>query len=386
MKLLHYFPTTRLTEGGTVRAAIDLCTALARRGHSITWLTTDDTDVPESWKRSESDCPTVELLGPLKKSNKRLTNKQISHAVEIARDADIAHIHAMWMPSNPQMAKACRMCGTPWVLSTHGMLDDWCMQQRGLKKRLYLATVGRAMLKGATTFLTTAEEERRQSMRWLPHDNVAAIPLIVDLEPYRNIPDPNLAIGEYGKTDFPTVLFLSRVHEKKSIETLIDAAAILLQRKIQIRVLIAGTGEQSYIEQLQNRAASAGLQDAVSFLGMVVGDLKLSLFAMADIFTLPTQQENFGLVYPEAMLCGTPVITTKGTDIWRELEEGGGALIVDRTPEAFADAIELFIKDNDRLISASCAGREHVLRWLDTDSVATLYEAMYDSAINGQQS
>jgi len=386
MKLLHYFPTTRLTEGGTVRAAIDLCTALARRGHSITWLTTDDTDVPESWKRSESDCPTVELLGPLKKSNKRLTNKQISHAVEIARDADIAHIHAMWMPSNPQMAKACRMCGTPWVLSTHGMLDDWCMQQRGLKKRLYLATVGRAMLKGATTFLTTAEEESRQSMRWLPHDNVVAIPLIVDLEPYRNIPDPNLAIGEYGKTDFPTVLFLSRVHEKKSIETLIDAAAILLQRKIQIRVLIAGTGEQSYIEQLQNRAASAGLQDAVSFLGMVVGDLKLSLFAMADIFTLPTQQENFGLVYPEAMLCGTPVITTKGTDIWRELEEGGGALIVDRTPEAFADAIELFIKDNDRLISASCAGREHMLRWLDTDSVATLYEAMYDSAINGQQS
>ena len=215
---------------------------------------------------------------------------------------------------------------------------------------------------------------------------MAAIPLIVDFEPYRNIPDPNLAIGEYGKTDFPTVLFLSRVHEKKSIETLIDAAAILLQRKIQIRVLIAGTGEQSYIEQLQNRAASAGLQDAVSFLGMVVGDLKLSLFAMADIFTLPTQQENFGLVYPEAMLCGTPVITTKGTDIWRELEEGGGALIVDRTPEAFADAIELFIKDNDRLISASCAGREHMLRWLDTDSVATLYEAMYDSAINGQQS
>ena len=282
----------------------------------------------------------------------------------------------MWMPSNPQVAKACDSAGVPWVLSIHGMLDDWCMDQRGLKKKIYLATAGRIMVRGATTFLLTAEEEKRQATRWLKHNHVAVIPCIVDLDLYKELPTADEALETFGKCDDPTVLFLSRVHEKKSIETLIDATALLKQRGKTIRVLIAGTGEQSYIDTLKARAKNAGVEDEVTFLGMVVGDLKLSLYAMADVFALPTQQENFGLVYPEALLCGTPVIGTKGTDIWRELEEGG-AVITDRTPEAFADAIESLCKNKDTLRALGVRGREQMLRWLDTDSVAKQYEEMY---------
>jgi glycosyltransferase involved in cell wall biosynthesis len=282
----------------------------------------------------------------------------------------------MWMPSNPQVAKACDSVGIPWVLSIHGMLDDWCMDQRGLKKQIYLATAGRTMVRGATTFLLTAEEEKRQASRWLKHDRVAVIPYIVDLDPYKDLPTSEEALETFGKCDDLTVLFLSRVHEKKSIETLIDATAILKQRGTTIRVFIAGTGEQSYINSLKSRALKADVEDEVTFLGMVVGDLKLSLYAMADIFALPTQQENFGLVYPEALLCGTPVIGTKGTDIWRELEEGG-AVITDRTPKAFADAIESLCKNEDDLQALGIRGREQMLRWLDTDSVAKRYEEMY---------
>ena len=175
------------------------------------------------------------------------------------------------------------------------------------------------------------------------------------------------------------------MHEKKSIETLIDATKILKDRGKPIRVLIAGTGEQSYIDELYARALSKGVSSDVTFLGMVVGDLKLSLFAMADIFALPTQQENFGLVYPEAMLCETPVIGTKGTDIWRELEEGG-AVIADRTPEAFADAIETLSSDRERLNELGKTGRTHILQWLDTDTVGEQYEAMYESAVNEHSS
>jgi glycosyltransferase involved in cell wall biosynthesis len=112
---------------------------------------------------------------------------------------------------------------------------------------------------------------------------------------------------------------------------------------------------------------------------MVVGDLKLSLYSMADIFALPTQQENFGLVYPEAMLCDTPVITTRGTDIWRELQNGG-ATIVDRTPEAFADGIGTLLSDPKKLMEIGRRGREHILQWLDTDTIAAQYEQLYERA------
>ena len=383
MKIVHYFPTTRLTEGGTVRAAIDFCSVLARRGHDIVWLTCDDTDVPDSWKNKEQNTPTITLLGSLQKAGKRLTNKQIAMAGEVMKCADVAHIHAMWMPSNPQVAKACDSVGTPWVLSIHGMLDDWCMDQRGLKKQFYLATAGRIMLRGANTFLSTAEEEKRQASRWLKHDNVAVIPYIVDLEPYKELPTPEEAIEAFGQSDCPTVLFLSRVHEKKSIETLIDSTALLKEKGKPIRVLIAGTGEDAYVASLKTRAEAAGVSADIIFLGMVVGDLKLSLYAMADVFALPTQQENFGLVYPEALLCGTPVIGTKGTDIWRELEEGG-AVIAPRTPEAFADAIDSLCSDKSKLQELGIRGRNQMLKWLDTESVAKRYEELYRKVATGQ--
>lgn len=382
MKLVHYFPTTRFTEGGTVRAAIDFCTVLARRGHEVTWLTCDDADVPQSWKDGEPNTPTIKLLGPLQKAGKRLTKQQIAIAAEVAKNADVTHIHAMWMPSNPQMAKACDSVGTPWVLSTHGMLDDWCMEQRGLKKKFYLATAGRILIRGATTFLTTAEAEKSQSEKWLKHSNIAVIPYIVDLEPYKEIPSPQEAIDKYGLAEEPTILFLSRVHEKKSIETLIDATAILKQRGYSTRVFIAGTGEDAYVKSLQKRAEVAGVSDNVTFLGMVVGTLKLSLYAMADVFALPTQQENFGLVYPEAMLCETPAIGTKGTDIWKELEEGG-AVIAERTAEAFADAILTLTSDKALLKTKGEEGRKYILEWLDTNSVAERYEEMYLAAASG---
>ncbi len=380
MKLLHYFPTTRLTEGGTIRAAIDLCTVLANRGNEVLWITCDDTDAPESWKNGEPNTPTIISLGKFQKKGLRLTQEQIATATKIAKDVDVAHIHAMWEPSNPQIAKACRSVGTPWVLSIHGMLDDWSMSQRGLKKQIYLATMGRILLRDTTTFHTTAEEECQQASRWFKHNNSVVIPCIVDLESYREVPNPQEAINAFGESEYPTILFLSRVHEKKSIETLIDATAILKERGAHIRVLIAGTGEESYIETLRARTVTAGVSEYVSFLGMVVGTLKLSLFAMADIFALPTQQENFGLVFPEAMLCETAVIGTKGTDIWRELEESG-AIIADRTPECFADSIDELLNDRVRLERLGKTGREHMLKWLDVETVGKQYEEMYQNVL-----
>jgi len=380
MKILHYFPTTRLTEGGTVRAALDLSTALARFGHDVIWLTTDHSDVPEQWGK-EPNTPTVVLLGPLQKSGGRLSATQVLKAMEAAADVDIVHIHAMWMPSNVQMATACKRAGTPWVLSSHGMLDDWCMEQRGLKKRIYLATYGRKLVHGAATILTTAEEEKRQASRWLPRDNAVAIPLIVDLEPYAEVPSPELAEEAFGSFPNKSVLFLSRVHPKKSIETLIATASILKERGETPSFLIAGTGEQQYIDTLLKQIDQAGLSEQFKFLGMVVGDTKLSLFAHADVFALPTQQENFGLVYPEAMLCETPVITTKGTDIWRELESGGGAIIINRNATDFADAISSLLADDGRRYEMGKAARIHMLNWLDTGQVVKSYEAMYEKAV-----
>ena len=124
------------------------------------------------------------------------------------------------------------------------------------------------------------------------------------------------------------------------------------------------------------------LDDRVDFVGEVLGADKLSLYQASDLFVLPTSQENFGLVLPEALACGTPVVTTKGVDIWPELESSGGALIADpATPEQFAQHIGALLGTRARRDEMGAKGREWVLSSLSAESVMGLYVEMYREAI-----
>jgi glycosyltransferase involved in cell wall biosynthesis len=166
------------------------------------------------------------------------------------------------------------------------------------------------------------------------------------------------------------------VHPKKGVERLLGAAGALRRRGIDCDVIVAGPGENDYLARLSELAASEGLRDRVQFAGMVRGAEKLAVYQSADLFVLPTSQENFGLVLLEALACGTPVVTTKGVDIWKELE-GAGASIVEALPERLAEAIEALLKDRAALQALGRRGRRWVFDRYEPRKLASEYEAFY---------
>ncbi len=271
----------------------------------------------------------------------------------------------------------------PYVLSVHGMLDDWSMSQKWLKKQIYLALVGNRLLRGAARIHCTADAELEQASRRFPADRGVVLPLIMDFTAFTNLPGPALSRSKFAGFDGhrPRLLFLSRVHPKKGVELLILAAAELRKRGRPCTVLVAGPGEPPYVEQLTSLAREHGLTDTVHFLGMVRGVEKISVYQAADVFVLPTSQENFGLVLPEALACRTPVVTTRGVDTWKELEQAG-ASIVDRTPEAIASAIEHLLDEPPAAAAERKErGRNWVLTRLDPTRVAEEYAALYRSVV-----
>lgn len=377
MKVLHYLPRIVLEEGGVVRAVLDLCTLLGLAGHDVTVLTTDAADAPEDWKTGKT--VKIETIGAPAKRPGFFDKGQMGRIGELIGESEFVHLHTPWELANRQLGAMAAKMGRRYGLSVHGMLDDWSMEQRGFKKKMYLALGGRRLLERAQWVHCTAEAERDQVRRWVGKSELVVAPLVFDIEPFADLPGPGPARAKFGQLagDGPKLLFLSRVHEKKGIEVLIEAAGVLRERGKSPVVLIAGTGDEGYVESLKRLVTSSGLDDVVHFLGMVVGVEKVSLFEACDVFCLPTSQENFGLVLPESMACRTPVITTKGVDIWPEIQRSGAALIVDQTAEAFADAVESVLADKDELAAMGEKARAWVLKELDGAAIVRQYEGLY---------
>ncbi len=377
MKILHYKPTIRLEEGGVVRAVLDLCTEMAHAGHAVTLATRDATDAPAAWKAGEPGCPVLLHTPP------RGSPTKSAELLDAVADADVVHLHAVWQPDNLALARACRRAGTPYVVSIHGMLDDWTIAQKHAKKRLFLALGGTRFLARAAVVHTTAEAERTQATKWIGGTPAEVVPLLFDLSDFADLPGAGPAVAKFPQLnrDVPRLLFLSRIHEKKGVDRLLRAAGILRDRGIAFQLLIAGTGDEPYVSRVRALRDQLGLQDHAEFLGFVSGIEKVSLYQASTLFVLPTSQENFGFVYFEALASGCPVVTTKGTDTWPEIKQSGGGVITRGEPEPFADAIAGLLAEGDTAIAerARCA-RAWTLEFFQPARIVAAYEALYAKA------
>ena len=363
------------------RAVLDLTDALAGIGEEVTLLTFDDADVPGAWAGGPAHPHVLKTEVPAGFGG-QFSRAQLRTLRPTLAEAEVVHLHAPWTLSNRQLAAACRGVGTPYVLSIHGMLDDWSMAQRTLKKRLYLALGGRAMLERAAAVHCTAAFEQEQAKKWYPRGHGVTIPLVFDVTPFAGAIDPQRAPGP-PRGDRPRLLFLSRLHEKKGLDRFLRAAAIVRDSGTPVDLIIAGDGEERYVRSMRELATELGLADQAHFVGLVTGEAKAAVYASADLFVLPTSQENFGFVCPEALACGTAVVTTKGVDIWPELLESGGAGIADNTPESIARVVSDLLAERARLSEMGERGRAWVLDRFSGDRVAREYRALYERVRGG---
>lgn len=389
MNILHYKPTIRLQEGGVVRAVLDLCTGFAANNHDVTLATCDPTDTPTPWKEGQPNCPRVHTLPKPAARGGRFASGQLGEIAELIDQADILHLHAVWQPTNLQLAKLARKTNTPYIVSVHGMLDDWTIGQKHLKKRLFLALGGSAYLANAAMVHTTAKAELSQAKKWIGGASGSVVPLIFDLSDFAVLPGPEAALAKFSviNTHVPRLLFLSRIHYKKGVDRLLKAAAILRDRNIDFQLLIAGTGDEHYTQQMQQLCDSLCLHDFVNFLGFVRGVEKISLYQASTCFCLPTSQENFGFVYFEALACGCPVVTTRGTDTWPEIQQSGAGVIAENEPEAFANAIAAWLdQSQETQRKRAHKARQWTLEFFDTSRILQAYEAMYEQAIHRNHS
>ncbi len=325
MKVIHYIPTIDRNWGGTTAYMQLLANELGKL--TELHIFTHASENPVAIQNCQiHNLPSWKHLGAMK----REFIQQIK-----AIQPDVFHVNGCWTPGCALTQKWAQEMDIKVVLTPHGMLEPWILARHYWTRKVpALLLYQKAAIKKADYLHATADSEKENLLKLGYNTQIEVIPNGIEVE--------NIVLKKDWERK-KRILFLSRIHVKKGIEFLLEATALLKDKLDGYVIEIAGEGEKEYIAQLKQKTKELQIESFVQFCGGVYGDQKWKLFQEADVFVLPTFSENFGIVVAEALACGTPVITTKGTP-WEELDSAHCGWWTEIGTQPTADALNKFLK------------------------------------------
>jgi len=267
-----------------------------------------------------------------------------------ARDYGSVIVHGLWQYHGLAARQAVRATGVPYYVFPHGMLDPWFKHRypaKHLKKQLYWSVAERRVLRDAQAVLFTTEEERILARQTF--SGYRANEAVVGF----GISDPPRGERAHFLRRYPElqnkriVLFLGRLHPKKGCDLLIGAFAAVCSREPDLRLVMAGPDQDGYQAVLMRQAELRGIADRVCWTGMIKGDLKWGAYYSAEVFILPSHQENFGISVAEALACRRPALISNKVNIWREIESEECGIVSNDTPAGTLEMLEKWLALSD---------------------------------------
>jgi glycosyltransferase involved in cell wall biosynthesis len=291
------------------------------------------------------------------------SSRALSSALrDAAPTADVIHNHGLWVMPNISAGGAAADGPTPLMVSPRGMLAPAALGFSRLKKRAFWALLQGPVIRGASCIHATSEQEYEEIRGFGLANPVAIIPNGIDLPGVAARPTAAPAVER-------VVLSLGRIHPKKGLARLVNAWS-----KVEVgypgwRLKIIGPPELGHDNELRAFAMALGLT-RISIEGSIYGEAKTTAYRDADVFVLPTLNENFGLTVAEALAAGTPVISTKGAP-WSGLQREGCGWWIDHGVEPLAAALaHAMALPREALKGMGDKGREWMARDFSWDCVA----------------
>lgn len=328
--------------------------------------------------------PPAQRVGGLDAAIRSLQSalEALGHTVLVNPDAaapapDAVHFHGLWQPSFRTVGRRYLSQHTPFVVSPHGMLEPWAWRHKRWKKLPYWHLVEKPWVRHASCVLATAANEARRLAKFLPHTRIETLPLGLTGTAAPAYEKARELLG--WKRDERVLLFLSRIHEKKGLDLLLEALT-----EVQIpqpcRLVIVGPDEQpEYAARCRQFSTThADRLPAIEWKGPIWREDRWPYLQGADLFCLPTHSENFGLAVLEACQVGTQTLTTTETP-WAEVLPRHGGLIATPTIESIIQQLRAFSK----LPPSGPSQRESLSKWSHEthawDILAPRYVGLYQN-------
>lgn len=345
MNILHVINSVNPLGGGPIESVKQLGTTMESAGHRIEIASLD----PPNASYLEHCALPVHPLGPARLGY-AFSTRFIPWLRANRGQYDAVIVNGIWQFHSFGTWRALRNSSTPYVLFPHGMLDPWFKKRyplKHLKKWMYWPWADYRVLRDARAVLFTCEEERAQAQSsfWLYSCNE----IVVTFGTSRPKNNPKLELeafyGQYPElTGRKLAVFMGRIHPKKGCDLLIEAFAKVLAKHHDWHLVIAGPDQVGWQKDLSLWALKLDVSRRITWTGMISGAIKWGALRAAEVFVLPSHQENFGIAVVEALAAGAPTLISNKVNIWREIEADGAGMASDDTLRGTCELLESYLR------------------------------------------
>ncbi len=298
-------------------------------------------------------------------------------------------VHSHYWQSGLAALPLGRMWGVPLVHSPHTL---------GRVKNRFLAPGDRPepdlrlagedeVIGGADVLVASTDDELEQlaCLYGASHDRLKVLHPGVDHGSFRPT-DRRAARSRLALGDGRIMLVVGRIQRLKGIDLAIRALEELVSALDEpVRLVVvggaSGAGGEEELRRLRSLAEAVRVTDSVEFLGPQPHDRLPLFYAAAEVVTVCSYSESFGLAALEAHACGTPVVGTPVGGLSHVVRDGGsGFLVPTRDPSVFAARLKTILSDTQLQASFSLEAVESAAAF-SWDRSATRFLELYECLV-----
>lgn len=370
MKTLQTISGLSAKSGGPSTCTLDLLNGLYDINAGVYLLTVSSPDIlgaGSPWLKLEP-CDYKTPLG---------ISKNIKRAL-LESDYNLYHANALWSYTTHETCKVARAKRKPYVISPHGMLYPTALAIKRWKKIPMLNLWFNKDIMQASCLHATCQQEAKYCRQFGYKGPIAVIPNAVVFPEGVELKGESLGLRDSrGRRQ---IGFLGRLHPIKKVENVLYSLSHIDKdtRNKMISFQIMGKYDDQYEQWLKDEVKRLHLEDCVEFVGFVSGKEKFVRLSKLSALMVPSAQENFGMIVPEALICGTPVYASLGTP-WSELNDCNAGWWKDNSPETITKVIlDILSKSDAELRAMGANGRRLMEEKYEQHKVATMMKQLYE--------
>ena len=354
--------------GGGERFGIGLAIQLAGDGYEVWFCTT---------RRGGG-----QLLDQMREAGVRYFSLNRSHRLDLPpvvrllrlmRRERFDVVHGHMFGSNVWATILGRLARVPAVVAHE---QTWSYEGKPLRRLIDGYVIGRL----ASRFVAVSEADRQRmvDIENVPEEKTLTIPNAYIPRPTPGDGDLRVELGI--PADAPLVGTVCQLRRQKRLDVLVDAFALVAERRPDARFVIVGDGGQR--PELERRIAAAGLDGRVQAPGTRT-DLE-TIFGAYDVAVMSSDYEGLPLFACECMGHGVPLVATAVGGLPDLIDHGRtGMLVPRRDPQALGEAIVELLGDAPRREAMAAAAKERLGDYT-IDRVTERFERLYDELLDGR--